>query len=133
LVGLECISALQKNLFSPGRRIGISTPGTRATTAATRGATRRTRMPQGVCAMAGQAITAKDINALTGRSYPAIESGVPSLSGLVRRLARWYGQQRRYRETVSELDRLSDHVLADIGIGRHQIHEVARAISRKAA
>jgi uncharacterized protein YjiS (DUF1127 family) len=80
--------------------------------------------------MAGQAITAKDINALTGRSYPALESGVPSLLG---RLASWYEQRRRYRETVSELGSLSDHVLADIGIGRHQIHEVARAMSRKAA
>jgi uncharacterized protein YjiS (DUF1127 family) len=55
---------------------------------------------------------------------------VPALLG---RLASWYGQRRRYRETVSELSRLSDHVLADIGIGRHQIHEVARAMSEKSA
>jgi uncharacterized protein YjiS (DUF1127 family) len=83
--------------------------------------------------MAAQATTAKDINALSGRSYPAIESGVPSLPALLGRLASWYGQRRRYRETVSELSRLSDYVLADIGIGRHQIHEVARVMSRKAA
>jgi uncharacterized protein YjiS (DUF1127 family) len=87
-------------------------------------------MAQGDLIMAAQAITAKDVNALTGRSYPAAGSAVPSLLG---RLVGWYGQRRRYRETVSELSRLSDHVLADIGIGRHQIHEVARAMSEKSA
>jgi uncharacterized protein YjiS (DUF1127 family) len=83
--------------------------------------------------MAAQAITSQDINALTGRTYPAIESGIPSLPALLRRLAAWYRQERRYRETVAELSALSDHVLADIGIGRHQIGEVARALSRRAA
>jgi uncharacterized protein YjiS (DUF1127 family) len=83
--------------------------------------------------MAAQAITSQDINALTGRTYPAIESGVPSPLALLQRLGTWYGQNRRYRQTVSELARLSDRVLADIGIGRHQIHEVARTASRKAA
>ena len=81
--------------------------------------------------MAAQAITSQDITALTGRTYPAIESGVPSTFALLRRLATWYGQQRRYRQTVSELSALSDHVLADIGIGRGQIGEVARALTRR--
>ena len=83
--------------------------------------------------MAAQAITSHDINALTGRTYPAIESGMPTLPALLRRLATWYGQERRYRETVAELSALSDHVLADIGIGRHQIGEIARALSRRTA
>jgi uncharacterized protein YjiS (DUF1127 family) len=83
--------------------------------------------------MAAQAITAQDINALTGRTYPELESGVPSLLALLRRLRTWYQQSRRYRETVSELGKLSDHLLADIGIGRHQIREIARAVSRRAA
>ena len=83
--------------------------------------------------MAAQAITSQDINALTGRTYPATESGVPSPLALLRQLGVWYGQNRRYRQTVSELARLSDRTLADIGIGRHQIHEVARTLSRKAA
>jgi uncharacterized protein YjiS (DUF1127 family) len=80
--------------------------------------------------MAAQAITSQDINALTGRTYPRLQSGLPSL---LRRFATWYEGNRRYRETVSELGRLSDHVLADIGIGRHEIGAIARARSRRAA
>jgi uncharacterized protein YjiS (DUF1127 family) len=83
--------------------------------------------------MAAQAITSQDINALTGRTYPAIESGVASPLALLRRLGAWYRRDRQYRATVAELNQLSDHVLADIGIGRHQIHEVARTLSRRAA
>jgi uncharacterized protein YjiS (DUF1127 family) len=85
------------------------------------------------CTMAAQAITSQDINALTGRTYPALESGVPSVLGLLRRFAAWYERNQRYRETAWELSGLSDHVLADIGIGRHQIREIARALSRRAA
>ena len=83
--------------------------------------------------MAAQAITSKDLEALGGHAHSRIESGIPSLPALLRRLAAWYGQQRRYRETVAELSRLGDHVLADIGIGRHEIGEIARTLSRRAA
>jgi uncharacterized protein YjiS (DUF1127 family) len=83
--------------------------------------------------MAAQAITSQDINALTGRSYPAPESRGLSLRALLRRFATWYEENRRYHETVSELSRLSDYVLADIGIGRHQIPEFAQAARRRAA
>jgi uncharacterized protein YjiS (DUF1127 family) len=95
--------------------------------------TRRTRKPQGGFPMAAQAITSQDINALTGRTYPELESGVPSLVALLRRFLAWYESNRRYHETVSELSRLSDYVLADIGIGRHQIHEFAQAARPRAA
>jgi uncharacterized protein YjiS (DUF1127 family) len=83
--------------------------------------------------MAAQAITSRDINALTGRSYPAPESEGPSLRALLGRFGTWYEENRRYRETVSELSRLSDYVLADIGIGRHQIREIAEATRRRTA
>jgi uncharacterized protein YjiS (DUF1127 family) len=83
--------------------------------------------------MAAHAITSHDINALTGRTYPELESGGPSLRALLRRFATWYEGNRRYRETVFELSRLSDYVLADIGIGRHQIREIALATRRRAA
>ncbi|MBN9072245.1 MAG: DUF1127 domain-containing protein [Rhizobiales bacterium] len=33
---------------------------------------------------------------------------------------------RAYRATVSELDRLSNRQLADLGIARHQIKSIAR-------
>jgi uncharacterized protein YjiS (DUF1127 family) len=83
--------------------------------------------------MAAQAIISKDINGLTGGTYPELDSGGPSLRALLRRFAAWYEGHRRYHETVLELSRLSDYVLADIGIGRHQIHEIAEAIRRRAA
>jgi len=35
--------------------------------------------------MAAQAISAQDINALTGKTYPAARAGVPSLLALLRR------------------------------------------------
>jgi uncharacterized protein YjiS (DUF1127 family) len=83
--------------------------------------------------MAAHAITSHDINALTGRTYPELEPRGSSLRALLRQLAVWYEGYRRYRETVAELSRLSDYVLADIGIGRHQIHEIAQATRTRAA
>ena len=80
--------------------------------------------------MAAQVITSRDINALTGRSYPGLELGRAIAAALLRRLLARYEQHRQYRKTVAELGRLSDHVLADIGIGRHQISEIARTLSR---
>jgi uncharacterized protein YjiS (DUF1127 family) len=41
-------------------------------------------------------------------------------------LIRNYRNWRRYRETVSELDRLSNRELADLGITRSDIPFVAR-------
>jgi uncharacterized protein YjiS (DUF1127 family) len=41
-------------------------------------------------------------------------------------LIRNYRNWRRYRETVSELDRLSNRELADLGIARGDIPFVAR-------
>jgi uncharacterized protein YjiS (DUF1127 family) len=80
--------------------------------------------------MAARAITSRDINALTGRTYPELEPKAPSL---LLRLRTWYERNRQYRRTVAELGRLSDDVLADIGIGRHEIVDVARTLTRKAA
>jgi uncharacterized protein YjiS (DUF1127 family) len=56
---------------------------------------------------------------------------MPSVRALLQRLSTRYEQYRRYRETVAELGRLSDHVLADIGIARHQIGEIARNPRRR--
>jgi uncharacterized protein YjiS (DUF1127 family) len=123
---------LQHDRFSPGWNIATSSPETRATTAAIGDDAPHPQAARRF-PMAAQAITSQDINALTGRTYPRLESGVPSLLALLRRFATWYERNRRYRETVSELSRLSDHVLADVGIGRHQIPEIGRAMSRRAA
>ena len=45
---------------------------------------------------------------------------------LTMNLIRNYRNWRRYRETVSELSRLSNRELADLGINRSDIHRVAR-------
>jgi uncharacterized protein YjiS (DUF1127 family) len=82
--------------------------------------------------MAAQTITAQDINALTGRTYPEVQSGLPWLRSLLGSLLTRYEQHRRYRDTVAELGRLSDHVLADIGISRHEIGAIARTVSERA-
>jgi uncharacterized protein YjiS (DUF1127 family) len=83
--------------------------------------------------MATQVITPSDISALPGRTSPAIETGAPSLLTWLRHAWVWYRRHRLYRETVSALAALDDRVLADIGVGRHQIEDVAWAMSRKAA
>jgi uncharacterized protein YjiS (DUF1127 family) len=41
-------------------------------------------------------------------------------------LIRNYRNWRRYRDTVSELSRLSNRELTDLGISRHQIKAIAR-------
>lgn len=45
-------------------------------------------------------------------------------------LIRNYRDWRAYRATVTELDRLSNHQLADLGITRDQIKTVARKAGR---
>jgi len=42
---------------------------------------------------------------------------------MARKLNNW----RKYRETVNELDRMSDRELHDLGIGRSDIRRVARS------
>lgn len=42
-------------------------------------------------------------------------------------IARSLNNWRKYRQTVNELGRMSDRELSDLGIGRNDIHRVARA------
>ncbi|OHV81700.1 DUF1127 domain-containing protein [Rhizobium sp. LCM 4573] len=41
-------------------------------------------------------------------------------------IARTFNNWRKYRETVSELGRMTDRELSDLGIGRADIRRVAR-------
>ncbi|MDD1501080.1 MULTISPECIES: DUF1127 domain-containing protein [Rhizobium/Agrobacterium group] len=41
-------------------------------------------------------------------------------------IARSLNNWRKYRQTVTELDRMSDRELSDLGIGRTDIRRVAR-------
>ena len=54
--------------------------------------------------------------------------------GLRTAFARWLErlrEERRYRQAVRDLKALSDRELADIGIVRGQIREIARAAARR--
>jgi uncharacterized protein YjiS (DUF1127 family) len=82
--------------------------------------------------MAARAITSNEVEA-GGPASPRIDLGVPPLLAWVRSARSRYAQHRLYRETVAALAELDDRILADIGIGRHEIHEIARAMSRKRA
>ncbi len=42
-------------------------------------------------------------------------------------LTRSFNNWRKYRQTVSELDRMSNRELTDLGIARDEIRAVARA------
>lgn len=53
---------------------------------------------------------------------------------IARLLARLRGHletNRRYRQTVAELEMLSDRDLADIGLARHDIDDVAARMTRR--
>lgn len=41
-------------------------------------------------------------------------------------IARKFSNWRKYRETLTELDRMTDRELHDLGIGRSDIRRVAR-------
>jgi uncharacterized protein YjiS (DUF1127 family) len=80
--------------------------------------------------MAVHPMTAKDINALAGRDYPEAQRAADFLHGLFARLGARIGYWRRYRATIAELERLTDAQLADIGVMRGNILEVARIAAR---
>lgn len=42
------------------------------------------------------------------------------------KIARSLSNWRKYRQTVTELGRMSDRELSDLGIGRSDIHRIAR-------
>ncbi|MGH6912246.1 MAG: DUF1127 domain-containing protein [Geminicoccales bacterium] len=76
--------------------------------------------------MATNVITTQPADILAGR-VPSSSSRRPG--ELFARLDRWLEQRRRYRATIRELSTLSDDVLADIGILRGEIEEVARRLA----
>ena len=47
--------------------------------------------------------------------------------GIIMNVARSFNNWRKYRQTVSELGRMSSRELQDLGIDRSEIHSVARA------
>jgi uncharacterized protein YjiS (DUF1127 family) len=54
----------------------------------------------------------------------------PSERGLKMNLTRSFNNWRKYRQTVSELGRMTNRELHDLGIDRSDIHRVAREATR---
>jgi uncharacterized protein YjiS (DUF1127 family) len=47
--------------------------------------------------------------------------------GIIMNVARTFNNWRKYRQTVSELGRMSNRTLSDLGIARGEIERIARA------
>jgi uncharacterized protein YjiS (DUF1127 family) len=78
--------------------------------------------------MATQVITHRaDIAA--GRAQSVASRG---LGELFARLNRWLEQRRHYRTTVAKLNALPDELLADVGVLRGDIDEIAKRLARQA-
>jgi uncharacterized protein YjiS (DUF1127 family) len=82
--------------------------------------------------MAAQVITSSNLEALGSRGYRRTPAAVSGLRTWFHDVGTRYRRHRLYRQTVSALAALDDRILADIGIGRHEIEQVAWAMSRKA-
>jgi len=83
--------------------------------------------------MATYAITSKDIQGPIGQPYPDTRAGLGRIRAWLDGITAKYERRRRYERTVTELSALNDRILSDIGIGRHQIHEVALQLSQRRA
>ena len=66
--------------------------------------------------------TYRGLGAQAARS-DASDANLGLLGGIVMRLSGWFGEQRRYRQTMNELSALTDRELEDIGLGRSDIEE----------
>ena len=64
-----------------------------------------------------------------GRAQSVTSRG---LGELFARLNRWLEQRRHYRTTVAKLNALPDELLADVGVLRGDIEEIARRLARQA-
>ena len=60
----------------------------------------------------------------------AADANLGLLGGVAMRLTGWFGEQRRYRQTMNELSVLSDRELEDIGLQRTDIEDVAQRCAR---
>jgi uncharacterized protein YjiS (DUF1127 family) len=80
--------------------------------------------------MATNVITPRRADILAGRVQ---SSSSRRLGELFARLNRWLERRRRYRATISELSALSDEVLADIGVRRREIQDVAARLAASEA
>ncbi len=71
----------------------------------------------------------RGLGASAARSNAA-DANLGLLGGIAMRLSGWFGEQRRYRQTMNELSALSDRELEDIGVSRGDIENVAQRCAR---
>jgi len=70
--------------------------------------------------------TAAYIRTIEFRQAPAPPMGAAQREDKTMNIARTINNWRKYRQTVSELGRMSDRELRDLGIGRDDTRRVAR-------
>ena len=73
--------------------------------------------------------TYRGLGAAASRSN-AVDANLGLLGGIAMRLSDWFGEQRRYRQTMNELSALTDRELEDIGVSRCDIEDVAQRCAR---
>jgi uncharacterized protein YjiS (DUF1127 family) len=61
------------------------------------------------------------------RLKPAARARRQNQKRHIMNISRSFNNWRKYRQTVTELGRMSDRELSDLGIGRNEINRVARA------
>ena len=71
----------------------------------------------------------RGIGVATVRS-DATDANLGLLGGIALRLSGWFGEHRRYRQTMNELSALTDRELEDIGLRRTDIEDVAQRCAR---
>jgi uncharacterized protein YjiS (DUF1127 family) len=79
--------------------------------------------------MATHVIDPRRAELLAGGATSARAHG---LGELFTRISGWFAEGRHYRATVDELSALTDQQLADVGVLRSEIPEVARGLARRA-
>lgn len=77
--------------------------------------------------MATQVVDPRRADLMAGDAQATAARG---LGQLFAELNAWLERRRSYRATLRELAALSDELLADVGLRRHEIPEVAARLTR---
>ena len=70
--------------------------------------------------MTNEFALSRNIDVATGRI--AVESNGPSLW---QRIVTWFEDRQRYEETLTELEKMSDRELDDVGVSRYDLRSAA--------
>ena len=70
-------------------------------------------------------VNGKDTKMANTMTYELGNTGAAGLSGLVARISKSLADYRLFRQTVDELEALNDRELADLGLSRLSVRDVA--------